>query len=240
MVVLDPVCQTDAYLSPSVVIMARTTTSTGEWERFQKNPLPGVHVANLTRCLAPLRIEDESRLRQAFEVEPFRSSLIDLLRQTLGVKPLAQLTVAPEEAGFVALDVAGWERAAGACGLMFWSQALARELRAPVLRSLETYFGASWWRWVELGQDLAHDTALAAQARHRPDTAQEWISGICDVGFAVLDAKVSLLDEDLAAWVHLKRPLNSDVAGVDGIRHVDEKLAVALVDVLNRHLRESS
>lgn len=240
MVVHDPVCQRDAYLSPSVVIMAKMTTPTGEWERFQKNPLPGVHVANLTRCLAPIQIQDESLLRQVFAVEPFRSSLVDLLRQTLGVKPLTELAVAPEEAGLAALDVAGWERAAGACGLMFWSQALARELRAPVLRSLETYFGASWWRWVELGQDLADDTASAAQVRRRPDTAQEWISGICDVGFAVLDTKISLLDEDLAAWVHLKQPLSLDGVGVDGIWHVDEKSAVALVEVLNRNLREFS
>lgn len=240
MVVHDPVCQRDAYLSPSVVIMARTTTSTGDWERFQKNPLPGVHVANLTRCLAPIQIQDEALLRQAFAVEPFKSSLIDLLRQTLGVKPLAGLTPAPEEAGLAALDVAGWERAAGVCGLMFWSQALARELRAPVLRSLETHFGASWWRWVELGHDLAGDMASSAQARSWPDTAQEWISGICNAGFAVLDARVSLLDEDLAAWVHLKRPLNLDVPGMDGIWHVDEKSAVALVEVMNRNLRESS
>ena len=240
MVVHDPACQRDAYLSPNVVIMARATTSSGDWEGFRKNPLPGVHVANLARCLAPIHIQDEELLRQAFAVEPFRSSLIDLLRQTLGVKPLAGLTPAPEDAGLAALDVAGWERAADACGLMFWSHALARELRAPVLRSLETRFGTSWWRWVKLGQDLVADTDSAAQARSRPDTAQEWISGICDAGFAVLGAWVSLLDEDLAAWVRLKRPLSLNAAGVDGIWHVDEKSAVALVEVLNGNLRESS
>lgn len=205
----------------------------GHWEGFRRDPLPGVHVSHLARCLAPLQIQDEILLRQTLAASAAKAALVDRLRQTLGLAPLANLTPTPAQASLAALDVASWESAVDACGLMYWSPMLARELRAPVLKALQDRFGPAWWHWVAAGR-ARPDQARTAQPTHAPATDSAWATAITGAGFAVLDAWTALQDDDLAAWLRVKQPAQR--AGTPDNWPVDEALARALVQALTQHL----
>lgn len=208
------------------------------WTDFQRNPLSGVHAAHLSRCLAPVDIQDEPVLRQAFEDPLVRTLFTSLLEQTYFLKPLPSITPPPSAAGLAALDVPGWTGAAHACGLMCWSPVLIRELRAPVVRDLEQQFGPVWWEWVERGLGITQNALAPLLHETWPAAPDAWLAFIQGTGFAVLDVWVGSLDQPLAAWVRLKGPEQGE--GRASPWGGDRALALALVDGVSKVLRKTS
>lgn len=175
------------------------------WDNFQDNPFSGIHTDYLVDSLLPLRILDEKVFRSALEEQHGRALLIQLLQRQYSLHPLSDLNPQPVDAALMALSVQDWIGAAGACGAIYWSRKLFREVRAPILRQLLDEFGASWWRWVELGLIASNENeSFPCIDMTTPWDVEEWRCQIMDVGWELLWSWRDSLDESLSAWVKLK------------------------------------
>ncbi len=203
MVVHDALGQRNSYLSPRILIMD-TLLSRGDWSAFQQNPLAGLRPEYLAQCLEPLLIQDEALLRRTVAADSHRAVFMALVQQTLGLKSLSSLTPSPLQISLLSLDARAWQCVLEACGLMYWAPVLAQELRAPVLRALETRFGPTWWAWVQTGCAVLGEN-VPEQQRVWPDTAHAWEVEIVDAGNAVLNTWIASQEEGVAAWLRCKQ-----------------------------------
>src|SRR5690606_7962960 len=226
------------YLSPNTVTMNDVRRNGGTWLDFQRNPLPGVHGDYLAQCLLPVGVQDEAAWRQVIENDRTRDTFLLLLRRTFGLQPLSGLQPVQSAARMVALDVQGWFAAAEACGLMFLSPALVRELRGPIVQGLAQQLGPTWWDWVKRGIDTEEGGLCPTLIDPWPDTAQSWATRIHRTGFALLDAWTTSLDKDLAAWARLKSPV--EPADQDSRSEVDRTVAMAVVESMSQQLQKAS
>lgn len=227
MVVHDTLSQSNTHLSPRILIMAKIL-SHGDWSAFQQNPLSGLRPEYLAQCLEPLQIQDEALFRRTVAADSHRAAFMELVQQTLGLKPLSSLTPSPLQISLLSLDARAWQCVLEACGLMYWAPVLAQELRAPVLRALETRFGPTWWAWVQTGCAVLGEN-VPEQQRVWPDTAHAWEVEIVDAGNAVLNTWIARQDEGVAAWLRCKQamPRQAQEGG-----QVEAALATMLLDAV--------
>lgn len=227
MVVHDALGQRHSYLSPRILIMD-TLLSRGDWSAFQQNPLSGLRPEYLAQCLEPLLIQDEALLRRKVAADSHRAAFMEMVQQTLGLKSLSSLTPSPLQISLLSLDARAWQCVLEACGLMYWAPILAQELRAPVLRALETRFGPTWWAWVQTGCAVLGEN-VPEQQRVWPDTAHAWKIEIVDAGNAVLNTWIARQEEGVAAWLRCKQavPVQEEKGG-----QVEADLAMVLLDAV--------
>ncbi len=184
--------------------MTEVMIATRVWRDFQDNPLPGVHKDYLLDALHPLRLDDKERFQAALGGQQPRMLFVELLRRKHALPSLTNALPSGPDAALSALSVAGWQDAVRACGLMYWSNTLAREVRGPVLAHITQAFGDGWWHWVELGRSETIGTGPSLPAHTRPDHPHAWQSTIEKTGQALLGTWQDGLDADVAAWIKLK------------------------------------
>lgn len=191
--------------------MADSTIVSRPWKDFQDDPLPGVHADYIADCLRPLRMLDEAAFRTAVGQQRERALLVRLLQQQYALPPLSVLQPASHDAALMALSAEAWRDAAAACGLMYWSRSLAREVRGPALRQIEQRLGRAWWHWVELGLAESIEAERVPQSSATPDEPLAWPSWIQRTGQEILEAWRNDLDPGLSAWAGLKNAPGDEV-----------------------------
>jgi len=190
--------------------MADSTIVSRPWKDFQDDPLPGVHIDYIADILRPLCILDNTAFWTAVGQQRERTLLVRLLQQQYALPPLTVMQPASHDAALMALGAEAWRDAATACGLMYWSGRLAREVRGPVLRQIEQRLGSAWWHWVEQGLAESMEDESLPQSGATPDEPSAWPSWIQRTGQEMLGAWRNDLGPGLSAWARLKDAPNDE------------------------------
>ncbi|RZA25333.1 MAG: hypothetical protein EOP02_12410 [Proteobacteria bacterium] len=156
------------------------------WQAFTARPLQNVHRARLQACFDNLDLP--------------AATLDAMLAQPL-LQPLEALQPPQgEDVPIATLDTAQSKRLARRCGVVFWAEALVREIRAPAVRALRERFG-----------DALLELALAEQALACPLAPGELAASLDELdtaverdGQACVNAWLAEQPRALAAWYRLK------------------------------------
>lgn len=185
------------------------------WQAHVKAPLPAVHASHLRACLGPLAPAGDAVLARMLATPRVAAAWTDALISHYGLAPMSGWQPDPRDVGAVALPAAQWPAYARACGLLWWADALSRELRAPVLRAVQAACGERCWDWVRAGRRIESGEPAAPSPAWEAGEPAAIRSAIDDMGWQCLLAWRQALDEPLRGWVALKWPVGAAPAAPD-------------------------
>lgn len=170
------------------------------WQAFTARPLQNVHRARLQACFDNLDLP--AATLDAMLAQPrLQERLTRMLEQRFALQPLEALQPPQgEDVPIATLDTAQSKRLARRCGVVFWAEALVREIRAPAVRALRERFG-----------DALLELALAEQGLACPLAPGELAASLDELdtaverdGQACVNAWLAEQPRALAAWYRLK------------------------------------
>jgi len=170
------------------------------WQAFTAQPLQSVHRARLQACFDNLDLP-AATLAAMLAQPRLQERLTRMLEQRFALQPLEALQPPQgEDVPIATLDIAQSKRLARRCGVVFWAEALVREIRAPAVRALRERFG-----------DALLELALAEQALACPLAPGELPASLDELdtaverdGQACVNAWLAEQPRALAAWYRLK------------------------------------
>ncbi len=170
------------------------------WQTFTARPLHNVHRARLQACFDNLDLP--AATLDAMLAQPrLRERLTRMLEQRFALQPLDALQApAAEDVPVATLGSAQLKQLARRCGVVFWAEALVREIRAPAVRALREHFGTALF---ELA--LAEHALACPLASHELPASLEELDAVVERdGQACVNAWLAEQPRALAAWYRLK------------------------------------
>jgi hypothetical protein len=196
--------------------------SVPSWSEFTARPLHGVHLARLRACFEDLDIPPATL--DAMLVQPrLRERLTRMLESRFALQPLAAIAPPePVDVPVATLTAPKLGDLASRCGVVFWAEAFAREIRAPAVRALREHFGGALFDLA-----LAHRAlACPLHTQALPDSLDALSAAVERDGQACVNAWLAEQPRALAAWQRLKI---SESAAAEPISAAIEQYGPAIV-----------